>query len=81
MKNFYSPMAPKKPVNLTINGELLQQARDLKLSLSGILEDALVVAIREGKSARWLVANRDAIHSYNQHVASEGADGELLRRF
>ena len=81
MNSVFSPMPPKKPVNLTINVELLQQARDLKLSLSGILEDALVEAIRKAKSARWLSVNRDSIHSYNEHVASEGAHGDVLRRF
>jgi antitoxin CcdA len=81
MKNFYSPMPAKKPVNLTINVELLQQARELKLSLSAILESALAEAIREGKANRWLRANRETIRSYNDHVATEGAHGDVLRRF
>jgi antitoxin CcdA len=81
MKSVFAPRVPKKPVNLTINVELLSQARQFKLRLSSVLEQALVDVIREKKSERWLSANRDTIHSYNLQVGSGGLHGDPLRRF
>jgi len=37
----YNPGAPKKPTNLTVNSNLLNQAKSLNINISSVLESAL----------------------------------------
>lgn len=41
MQDLYDIHAPKKATNLSLNSDLLQKARDLKVNLSATLEQAL----------------------------------------
>ena len=50
----YNPNAPKKSANLSINSDLLQQAKELKINLSKSLEEALTEKIIEQKERMWL---------------------------
>ena len=43
--------APKKPVNLSIDRDLLQQARELKVNLSKALEERLAEIVRGERAA------------------------------
>ena len=42
MSNLYNTNAPKKPTNLTVNSDLLNQAKHMKINISLTLENALV---------------------------------------
>ena len=41
MQDLYDIHAPKKATNLSLNSDLLQKARNLKINLSATLEQAL----------------------------------------
>ena len=71
----------KKPVNLSINSDLLASARDLKLNLSAILEAALGEAIKSKQRERWLADNRAAISAFNERVERDGVFSDGLRKF
>ena len=73
--------APKKAVNLSINSDLLQQARAVGLNLSQTLERALEQKTRELKSQRWLEENREGLKAYNDHVDRDGVFSNGLRTF
>lgn len=77
----YNPNAPKKSANLSINSDLLQQAKELKINLSKMLEENLAETIIDQKSQQWLAENDDAINEYNQRVQKQGVFGARLRRF
>jgi antitoxin CcdA len=62
-----SPNA-KKPVNVTVDVKLLQQARDSDINFSAVLETAL----RSEIARRWQADNATAIAAYNQRVENEG---------
>jgi antitoxin CcdA len=47
MQTAVNPTAPKKAANLSINSELLNQAKALHINLSATLERALAEAIRD----------------------------------
>lgn len=81
MQCYYKADAPKKPVNLSLNGELLKLSKDLGLSLSGLAEEAIAKAVRERLAAIWLEENADAIRSYNERVESQGVYSDGLRSF
>lgn len=73
--------AAKKSTNLSINSELLRQARERKINLSQLLENSLVELLREEKSLSWREENREAIEEYNRRVATNGVFSDGLRRF
>lgn len=73
--------ASKKSTKLSINSELLRQARERKINLSQLLENSLVELLREEKSLSWREENREAIEEYNRRVAATGVFSDGLRRF
>ncbi|MBY0579643.1 MAG: type II toxin-antitoxin system CcdA family antitoxin [Burkholderiales bacterium] len=50
----YDPAAPKKSANLSVNADLLNQARALDINLSQMLEKHLAETIRQARRAEWL---------------------------
>lgn len=81
MERFYDPRAPKKATNLSVNRDLLRQARELGINLSGSFEEHLAEVVRARRREQWREENREAIEEYNQRVASRGVFSDGLRRF
>ncbi|MFV3410955.1 type II toxin-antitoxin system CcdA family antitoxin [Pseudomonas nitroreducens] len=81
MHTTYDPQAPKKATNLSLNSDLLKQARELDVNLSAVLEEALADVVKERLGQRWLEQNREAIETYNQHVEEAGVFSDGLRSF
>jgi antitoxin CcdA len=75
------PKAPKKAVNLSVNSDLLRQARELKVNLSKILETQLEQMIRQERARRWQEENRDAIEAHNRWIEEHGVFSDRLRQF
>ena len=73
--------SPKKATNLSINSELLRQAREYKINLSQTLEQCLIETLREKKRQQWLQENADAIKHYNHRLATHGVFSDKLRKF
>jgi antitoxin CcdA len=71
----------KTPTNLSVRADLVRRARELKLNLSDLLQQALERAIREAERRAWLADNDDAIDQYNEQVARRGVFSDGLRRF
>lgn len=71
----------KKPVNLTISGDLLAAAREFNINLSATLEAALAETVKRKQSERWLAANQAAIAAYNERVDTDGVFSDGLRKF
>lgn len=71
----------KKPTNVTIRADLLEQARELKLNLSQEFETHLAEVIRKRRAEQWLRDNREAIEAYNRFVAENGVFSDGLRSF
>lgn len=77
----FNPAAPKKSVNLSINADLLQQAKRLNINLSQTLEQHLVEIIRQAQRSQWLAENRGALDQYNRRIEKHGTFSDGLRRF
>ena len=71
----------KKAVNLSIDAELLYQAREIGLNLSQELEARLKQRTKAERWARWQEDNREAIDAYNRRVARRGLFSDGHRRF
>ena len=77
----FDPHAPRKATNLSINSDLLAQARALDLNLSRLLEERLAQAVREARRQDWLAENKEALADYNERIAEQGSFGDQARRF
>jgi antitoxin CcdA len=79
--SFYNTHAPKKSTNLSINSDLLRQAKDRHINLSKALEQRLVEMLLEGKRRQWREENRQAIEAYNRRIETGGVFSDGSRRF
>ena len=75
----YESTAAKKPVNLSVNSDLLRQAKELKVNVSQVLEVALANQVKSLREAQWLADNQEAIDGYNRHVEENGLWNEAWR--
>lgn len=73
--------APKKATNLSINADLLRQAKELNINLSQTLEARLIELVREAKRQQWQAENKEAIADYNRRIEEQGVFSEGLRQF
>jgi len=64
MSDFYTTNAPKEAANVSINSDLLQQAKALEINLSATLEREHAHLIRQRRRAQWLEKNRPALDDY-----------------
>lgn len=81
MQPVFNPSAPKKAANLSINTDLLNQAKALQINLSATLERALTEAIRNKQRQQWLQDNQQSIENYNQRIEAESCFSDNLRSF
>jgi len=77
----YNLNAPKKPTNLTINSDLLNKAKELKINISSVLEHALAERVTQSERDAWLQENAESISIYNEHINKFGAFSDGLRTF
>ena len=71
----------KRSVNLTVNDELLQQAKGLDINLSREFEHHLAKLVKQRQAAQWLADNREALDAYNAHIERDGVFSDGLRGF
>ncbi len=77
----YDPNAPKRATNLSVNEDLLGQARALDVNLSQIFERALEEVVRQARAAEWTEQNKQAIESHRRWVDKNGIFGAKYRVF
>ncbi len=77
----YDESAPKKATNLSVNSDLLNKAKELKINLSATFENALTKLIKEKQKEKWLQSNKAAIKAYNKHVDKNGVFSKGIRSF
>ena len=75
------PDAPKKAVNLRLNGDLVEQAKALGINLSKTLEQHLTEVVCEAQREKWLAENGAALDSYGDYIERNGTFSDGLRRF
>ena len=81
MLALYNRNAPKKPTNLTINSDLLVKAKELKINISSVLEQALAEKLKQTQKDEWLQENLESIASYNEHIEQFGVFSDTARTF
>ena len=76
-----NPATRRKPVNLTIDQDVLLAAREHKLNLSRLLEETLRAEINARTQTEWRRRNEDAINEYNSRIERRGVFSDRIRRF
>jgi antitoxin CcdA len=79
--HLFDPAAQKKATNLSVNSDLLRQAKALHINLSQVLETQLVLLLRTQKRRQWQQENSDAIEAYNRRVEQQGVFSDGARSF
>jgi antitoxin CcdA len=79
--NIFNPKAPKKSTNLSINSDLLTQAKQNNINLSRALEQRLVEMLLEENRCKWREENKEAIEAYNRRIEVSGVFSDNLRNF
>jgi antitoxin CcdA len=74
-------MAAKARTNVSLDPDLLDQARELNINLSATLEDRLREIVIDLRRQRWLDENRDALADANEFIARHGLWSDGRRQF
>ena len=81
MQQTFDESAPKKATNLSLNSDLLNKARSLKINLSSTLEQALIVQVKNAQREAWINENREAINALNELSEKNGLFSDSFREF
>ncbi|BER96678.1 type II toxin-antitoxin system CcdA family antitoxin [Vibrio cholerae] len=81
MRTTFSTQAPKKATNLSLNSELLAEAKRLNINLSATMEKALEKEVSSRLKAEWLEKNAEAIEACNELAEKHGLFSDSYRVF
>jgi antitoxin CcdA len=73
--------APKRPTNLSLNGKVLDLAKEMGINLSQTVDQLLAEEVRRRYKEFWERQNREAIEAYNERIDREGTLGEQVQRW
>lgn len=68
-------------VNLTLDNDVANEARELGLNMSRLAEKAIAQAARIERNRLWREENQDAINKYEQEVEKNGLPLTQYRTF
>ncbi|GFK35401.1 type II toxin-antitoxin system CcdA family antitoxin [Vibrio cholerae] len=81
MRTTFSTQAPKKATNLSLNSELLAEAKRLNINLSATMEKALEKEVSSRLKAEWREQNAEAIEACNELTEKNGLFSDSYRVF
>lgn len=73
--------APKRAVNLSLNSQVLDKARELGMNVSATVDALLAEEVSKRYWARWNEDNKAAIEHYNARIEREGLPLARYRTF
>jgi antitoxin CcdA len=65
-------VSKRRPVNLTIRQDVLDQAKALNLNASQAGEAGIMTAVKRAKEEQWRQDARSAIEAYNERIDKSG---------
>lgn len=68
-------------VNLTLDAQIAETARDLGLNMSRLAEAAIAEAAKEERNRRWRAENAAALDRYAEEIAQDGVALAKYRSF
>lgn len=71
----------RKAANLSLDNELVAQARELNVNMSKAAEEGIARAIKSERERRWRLENAEAIAEANEYVDKHGLPFAEYRQF
>lgn len=81
VNSIHTPTSTKKATNITLDGDLLREARDLGVNVSRAAEQGVQQAVAHMRAERWQQENADALQDYNDWVTAHGLPLAKYRQF
>ncbi|PCJ23169.1 MAG: acetoacetyl-CoA synthase [SAR86 cluster bacterium] len=81
MTQIYNFSTPMRATSLSINSELLEKSKALKMNLSATLEQALTTKLAANEADNWAKSNQQSIKGYSNFVDEHGCFGDEFREF
>jgi antitoxin CcdA len=75
----YDTGATKRPVNLTLNTDLVARAREEGLNLSALAEDAIAAEMARRHRAKWDALVAQDCKAHEEYLKEHGSLGDILR--
>ena len=69
----------RRPTNLSIDADVLDKARSLKINLSRAAEEGVRRAISHEEAKRWAEENAEVVKSTNEYIRNHGLPLEKYR--
>jgi len=73
--------AGKKPVNLSVDANLLAEAKALDIALSAEFEALLERLVAEKKHSQWKAEVQESISKYDAYIDKNGLFSDEIREF
>lgn len=71
---------PKKPTNVSLNAELVEEAKKLGINVSEACQGGLAAEVKKAREAAWKEENRAAIESWNAYIREHGMPYDEYRQ-
>lgn len=78
---FQEAPAPKRPTNVSLDPDLVAEAKELGINISRACEQGLLVQIRQARRENWLRDNKAAMESWNEWIEKNGIPLAEYRKF
>ncbi|MCJ9751304.1 type II toxin-antitoxin system CcdA family antitoxin [Neorhizobium sp. BETTINA12A] len=71
----------RKAANLSLNSNLISEARELKINVSRAAEEGITKAIKAERERLWRLENAEAIRLENEYIEKHGLPLAKYRQF
>lgn len=72
---------PRKATNVSLNSELVEEAKRLGINVSRACEEGLARQVKETAEEEWLRENKAALDASNEYVRKHGLPLDKYRQF
>jgi len=72
---------PRRPTNVSLAAELIEEAKALEINISQACETGLAAAVKKVREDKWIADNWEAIQSSNAYVEAHGLPLAKYRQF
>lgn len=73
--------APRRATNISLPGDMVEEAKRLGINVSQACETGLQEQVQKALGEEWKRENREAIESWNKWIAENGMPYDEYRRF
>ena len=74
-------MADRRSTSLTLDRDLLDEAKALGVNVSRAAEAGVLAAVKAERARRWKVDNAEAVAAYNKWIEENGVPLARYRKF